>query len=233
MCPAVPLYLPNTINNEPNGILLTGTPISGYQATNKDYVDTNFIAKKAASQTIEGSLIITNDFTVKGKMTIQETETLQIKDNIIEVNSNKIDNFAAKSGVVINKNSLGAAYGILYDPIADSIKLGLGTNTPEKGFIFSENEGAPLATRQEFDSSWKDGAIFVFDKTTKKFIYSDKTLSSFKEEIKADMAAYIETYMSQTVLTYEGGSTALSVSGKTQEIQNENGGTTLVVGTPY
>ena len=65
------------------------------------------------------------------------------------------------------------------------------------------------------------------------FKYSGKTLASFKEEIKADIAAYIETYMSQTVLTYEDGSIALSVSGETREIQNENGGTTLVVGTDY
>jgi hypothetical protein len=71
------------------------------------------------------------------------------------------------------------------------------------------------AAIEEFNNSWKDDAIFVFDKETKKFKYSGKTLASFEEEIMTKMRAemntfvkdYIETYMSDIEIEHEDGTT--------------------------
>lgn len=75
------------------------------------------------------------------------------------------------------------------------------------------------AAIEEFNNSWEDTAIFVFDKDAKKFKYSGKTFASFEAEITAkilaamrlEMAIYVEnfvdTYMSSTEIEHEDGTT--------------------------
>ena len=70
---------------------------------------------------------------------------------------------------------------------------------------------------EDFNNSWEDAAIFVFDKDTKKFKYSGKTLASFEEEITAKILTtmrsemntfvkdYVENYMSYTEIEHEDG----------------------------
>ncbi len=213
---------------------LYGTSAGGAQTT---YNVADFVKTQAENQTITGDLAITGKLQVQGTTETVDAVAYKIENNVIEFNPEKEHNETWLTGLAINKGRDGetdlGTYGIMYDPSTDAVKLGFGQVDEEKKFKFNENESAPIATREEFNKDWLDDAIFVFDKDTKSFKYSGKTLTSFKEEIKADIAKYIETYMSQTVLTYEDGSTALSVGGETQEIQNENGGTTLVVGTDY
>ena len=195
------------------GELLTGYPTTLGSATNKYYVDTNFIKSTADLQTITGSLTITGDLTIKGTTKTQEAQTQLIEENIIELNAGKTDNLTHLSGIAINKNNT-SAYGIVYDPSSDAVKLGLGeTNNGE--FSFNSNEGTPIATREEYNKDWADDAIFVFDKETKKFKYSGKTLASFEEEIMTKMRAemdtfvkdYIETYMSDIEIEHDDGTT--------------------------
>ncbi|MBO5424034.1 MAG: hypothetical protein J6A25_00805 [Lachnospiraceae bacterium] len=100
----------------------------------------------------------------------------------------------------------------------------------------------PVVPTQAFDDSWEDDAIFVFDKATKSFKYSGKTLSSFKEDIQDEMKAYmaqfiaeyVENYMSSETIIYPDGTTEttsdiLYVNGTTTEISNEDSSTTLYV----
>jgi hypothetical protein len=75
------------------------------------------------------------------------------------------------------------------------------------------------ATIEEFNNSWEDAAIFVFDKDNKKFKYSGKTFASFEEEItskvlaamRLEMAIYVEdfveTYLSNVEIEHEDGTT--------------------------
>ena len=207
-------------------------PTNAEHGATKNYVDTNFVAKEATSQTITGNLILTGDFTVKGTTKTQDAQTQLIEENIIELNSGKVLNEAQLSGVVINKNA-ESAYGIVYDPSSDAVKLGLG-ETSGGEFSFKPNEGTPIATREEFDDEWLDEAIFVFDKKTKKFKYSGKTLSSFKKEIEDTMktyvANYIETYMPSETTIDENGNETYYVDGKETESLSPTGGTILEVG---
>ena len=252
-----------TISLTPDGIVTAKTvvaknaPTGANHVTNKQYVDDaistavatktsvtlggvhqetfsadNLIVKTAENQTINGNLAITGDLTVAGKMAIQETETLQIKDNIIEVNSNKINNFTAQSGVVINKNS-SSAYGILYDPVDDTVKLGLGINNSEIGFSFNENEGSPLAVRDDSEQILEDQAILVFDKAKNKLVYSGFTLESFRASIMAEMKAYLEEYMSTEIEIDENGNTitSLNLTGTEESIDNGDGSQTLKITT--
>lgn len=203
----------NTKPTYDNATLITGDPNKPYHVANKNYIDTNFIKTTADLQTITGSLTITGDLTIKGTTKTQDAQTQLIEENIIELNSGKVLNEIQLSGVVINKDNT-SAYGIVYDPKSDAVKLGLGeTNNGE--FSFNSNEGTPIATREEYNKDWKDDAIFVFDKETKKFKYSGKTLASFEEEIMTKMRAemdifvkdYVETYMSDIEIEHDDGTT--------------------------
>lgn len=72
---------------------------------------------------------------------------------------------------------------------------------------------------EDFNNSWEDAAIFVFDKNTKKFKYSGKTFASFEAEITTKILAamrsemmtyvadYVETYMSDIEIEHEDGTT--------------------------
>jgi hypothetical protein len=203
------------------GTLAVSDPISEDDATSKKYVDTNFIAKTAGSQNITGNLVITGNLQVQGTTKTVDAVTYKIENNIIEFNPDKIHNENWLSGLAINKGLDGetdlGTYGIMYDPSTDAVKLGFGQIDEEHKFKFNENESAPIATREEFNDSWKEDEIFVFDKATKKFKHSGKTFASFEEEITAKILTtmrsemnafvkdYVENYMSYTEIEHEDG----------------------------
>ena len=226
------------------GHLMTGNPVYPYDATNKNYVDTTFVNK--AGDIITGDLTITGNLQIKGISETVDAVTYKVENNLIEFNPDKTYNNTWLTGIAINKGLNGetdlGTYGIMYDPSADSVKLGFGTISENHTFDFNENESAPIATREEFDDSWEDDAIFVFDKATKSFKYSGKTLSSFKEDIQDEMKAYmaqfiaeyVENYMSSETIVYPDGTTEtnsdiLYINGTTTEISNEDSSTTLYV----
>lgn len=227
-----------------NRYICTGTPVQTMHCANKKYVDDNFVSK--TGDTITGNLAITGKLQVQGTTETVDAITYKIENNVIEFNPNKIINETWLTGLAINKGLDGetdlGTYGIMYDPSTDSVKLGFGQVNEENKFKFNENESAPIATREEFNDSWKDDAIFVFDKTTKSFKYSGKTLESYKKEIQDEMKAYmaqfvaeyVENYMSSETIVYPDGTTEtnsdiLYVNGTTTEINEEDGSTTLYV----
>lgn len=97
-------------------------------------------------------------------------------------------------------------------------------------------DGVPIVTKEEFDDSWEKDAIFVFDKDTKSFKYSGKTLESYKKEIQDEMkeyvANYIETYMS--TVRYEnldGETVSIDIDEEYIETEeNDAGGITYNIG---
>ena len=246
--PMVPKYFKPSeswTNQAAGGVLYSADPTKPYHVANKNYVDVTFVNK--AGDTITGDLTITGNLQIKGISETVDAVTYKVENNLIEFNPDKTYNNTWLTGITVNKGikneiDLGT-YGIMYDPNADSVKLGFGTISENHTFAFNENESAPIATREEFNDSWEDDAIFVFDKTTKSFKYSRKTLSSFKEEIQNEMKAYmaqfvaeyVENYMSSETIVYPDGtiietdSDILFANGTTTEIDNEDSSTTLYV----
>jgi hypothetical protein len=203
-----------------NGWLVTATPKSEGDCTNKKYVDDNFIAK-SGDGTIDGSLTVAGDLVVQGTTHTQDNETLRIVDNIIEINSEKADNATVLSGVAINKNS-NSTYGVMYDPTDDTVKFGEG-QTKDGEFSFKDGEGAPLAIRED-SSNIADGAIMIFDKSKNKLVDSGYTIDGFKQWVKD----YIEIYMSTTIVENEAGGETMEVS--TNSYTEENGTLTITIG---
>ena len=107
----------------------------------------NLQVLETSGGTINGDLTVTNNFTVKGTTTTIDTQTLAVKDNTIVTNSGKED-LINLSGLAINKDKTDT-YGIMYDPNEDSVKLGLGKLDDNNEFSFNENEGNPVATRDD------------------------------------------------------------------------------------
>jgi hypothetical protein len=186
---------------------------------NKKYVDDNFVSK--TGDTITGDLKIVGNLQVQGTTETVDAVTYKIENNVIEFNPDKINNETWLTGLAINKGRDGetdlGTYGIMYDPSTDAVKLGFGQVDEENKFKFNINESAPIATREEFDDSWEEDEIFVFDKETKKFKHSGKTFTSFEEEITAKILTkmrsemntfvkdYVENYMSYTEIEHEDG----------------------------
>lgn len=126
--------------------------------------------------TIAGSLAVTEDLSVKnltvtGKTTTENQETLSVKDNLIITNAEGVDLQSLLSGLAIRKDSL-SAYGIVYDPSDDSVKLGLGSIV-EGEFKFDENEGLPVVVRGDL----VDGNLVQFSSTGNKLVDSGKGIS--------------------------------------------------------
>ena len=93
----------------------------------KDYVDTE-LAKKfdKTGGAITGDVAIQGDLTVSGTTTTEYEKQLLVEDNVIATNANKVDLQTLLSGLAINKNP-NATYGIMYDPVDDTVKFGEGT----------------------------------------------------------------------------------------------------------
>ena len=144
--------------------------------------DTNLANNKLdkTGGTVDGNLIITGDITVQGTTNINDTETLQVKDNFIVTNSDGAT-LAGYSGLIIRTNST-KSYVIIYDPAnGGTVKLGLGIyNETEGTFTFDAGEGLPIAVRAQ-DTSWNDARIAVWDADTRQLVDGGKTVAQLAE----------------------------------------------------
>jgi len=120
--------------------------------------------------------------------------------------------------------------------VSDVIKSSVQNLSEDQKAQTRTNIGAVAI--EEFNNSWEDDAIFVFDKDTKKFKYSGKTLSGLQSEMKLYIAQfvaeYVENYLSLETIVYPDGtivtdSDILYVNGTTTEINDEDGSTILYV----
>lgn len=171
--------------------------------------------------TIAGSLAVTEDISVKnltvtGKTTTENQETLSVKDNLIITNAEGVDLQSLLSGLAIRKDSL-SAYGIVYDPSDDSVKLGLGSIV-EGEFKFDENEGLPVVVRGDL----VDGNLVQFSSTGNKLVDSGKGISelvTFTDYASAKKAGVVKTSNESGVTMLADG--RIAIVGATDEQINE------------
>lgn len=123
---------------------------------------------------ITGKVKLQGDADISGIVTVKETETLKVKDNIVITNADGVD-LVDMSGLGIRKNS-SDTYGIVYDPASDSVKLGLGKLDNSGKFAFNEGEGQPVAVRDD-SSLLVDGHLVKWDATNHKFVDCGKDVS--------------------------------------------------------
>lgn len=123
---------------------------------------------------ITGKVKLQGDADISGIVTVKETETLKVKDNIVITNADGVD-LVDMSGLGIRKNS-SDTYGIVYDPASDSVKLGLGKLDNSGKFTFNEGEGQPVAVRDD-SSLFVDGHLVKWDATNHKFVDCGKDVS--------------------------------------------------------
>lgn len=114
-----------------------------------------------------GNLVVQGDLTVQGTTITEEHETLNVVDNLIVTNSEGAS-LTDLSGVAIKKNETDT-YGVLYDPVSDSVKLGLGTIDAEGDFAFNPGEGKPVTIRDD-SANLTDGHLLEWDSTENKVV---------------------------------------------------------------
>ena len=114
-----------------------------------------------------GNLVVQGDLTVQGTTITEEHETLNVVDNLIVTNSEGAS-LTDLSGVAIRKNETDT-YGVLYDPVSDSVKLGLGTIDAEGDFAFNPGEGKPVTIRDD-SANLTDGHLLEWDSTENKVV---------------------------------------------------------------
>ena len=112
--------------------------------------------------TSTGNLVVQGDLTVQGTTTTTEAESLVIHDNLIVTNSEGAD-LTNLSGIAIKVDDTNT-YGIVYDPVSQSVKLGEGTLSEDNELTFNSNEGTAVATRSD-STALTDGNLLQWDGT--------------------------------------------------------------------
>lgn len=138
--------------------------------------------------TIGGNVIITGDLTVNGTQHINNTENLNVENAMIYSNA-KGATLATNGGIGIKKNATDV-YGMVYDPVSDSVKLGLGKSDANGVFTFNANEGQLVAIRDD-SSKFVNENLVKWDATNYKFVDAGTKISDLLT--KADGANYVKS----------------------------------------
>ncbi len=179
------------------------TPVSGGTTkftTGGAYTELNKKIDKTGG-TISGDLVITGDLTVSGKTISEEHQAIVVEDNMIVINSNKVDLQTTVSGLAINKNE-SSTYGVVYDPTDDTFKFGEGTLSEENEFSFNEGEGLPFAVRDD-SSKFVDGDLVQWGADGNKLVDSGKKVSDmvFINEASNETIENLDVTTKETVKT--------------------------------
>lgn len=126
-----------------------------------------------AGGTISGDVVIQGNLSVAGKTTTQDMETVQAESNILVTNKNGVD-LIDLGGFAIKTDTTNA-YGIMYDPVGDGVKIGLGTFDENGKFTFLDGEAQFLATRAD---EIADGNLVQWDAEKRMFVDSGVSLAS-------------------------------------------------------
>lgn len=153
------INIPNQITNVP----------TDDQAIGKRFADNRYLQKTGG--TVNGNLAVTGNLTVSGTTTTEKEEQLLVKANVIATNADKADLQTLLSGLAINKNA-NATYGIMYDPVDDTVKFGEGTLSADNKFVFKDGEGHPLAIRAD-STKFVNAHLVKWDAATNSFVDAD------------------------------------------------------------
>lgn len=141
------IYVDDNITSEKDLLIMGDVDLATQGGKTTVYGDASF----NQNVTIQGNL------SVSGTTTTVDTETLKVKDNIIVTNSDKKE-LIDLSGIAINTNATDT-YGIMYNPTSKTVNLGLGKIDENGKFEYNENEGSPLAIRDNSDNFIKDHLV--------------------------------------------------------------------------
>ena len=129
---------------------------------------------------VKGDTLIDNDLRVVGNLIVDgihqiiNTETLQVKDNFIVVNSDNEILGTTPAGIAIQTGT--SPYLIAYDIENKSVSLGIGTQSGGT-FGFAEGERKPILTRAN-SNQLQDKHLLIWDAETNTAIdggvYDDK-----------------------------------------------------------
>lgn len=127
---------------------------------------------------ITGDVNIDGNVNISGVVTKVDTETLQVRSNLIMTNSDD-ETLVEKSGVVIRVGN-GECYGIVYDPDTKTVMLGKGKITEADKFEYF-GDGAPVATRAD-SNLLVGGHLLQWDATKRRLVDSGYSVSDFEAE---------------------------------------------------
>lgn len=146
-----------------NGRVRVGSPVEDEDAVTLAHLRGGYLGN-AGVQVLDGSLTISGDIFVGGEAKAKQLESIEVADACIIANADGVP-LAELSGYVIRVTA-EQAYAIVYDPIAQCVKIGLGVYDGEaKVFTFNEGEAQALATRGEL----ADGELPVWDSEKSTF----------------------------------------------------------------
>lgn len=140
-----------------------------------------------------GDLVVQGNLNINGNTTTLDTVTLQVQDNIIVANAGGVE-LVENAGFAV-KTSATAAYGIMYDPAGDGVKIGLGSFNDGE-FNYDENEAQFLATRSD---SIGNGNLPKWNDSAKTFEDSDVEVSYL---IENDGEQHLALSMSEEIDQY-------------------------------
>lgn len=123
---------------------------------------------------VVGNVTIQGNLFVSGENSVVDTETLRVKDNVIVANAGGTE-LAEDGGFAIKTNAT-EAYGIMYDPVGDGVKIGLGGFDENGKFTYNENQAQFLATRAD---TITDGHIPKWDNEKKQFVDSGEKIGDY------------------------------------------------------
>lgn len=124
---------------------------------------------------ISGDVTIQGNLSVTGTTTTKDTETLQVKDNVIVANVDGAKVDTENSGFAV-KTSTTTAYGIMYDPVGDGVKIGLGYFDENGKFIYEDGQAQFLATRAD---TITNGNLPQWDNEKKQFVDSGAKIGDY------------------------------------------------------
>ena len=145
-----------------------------FNQENKKYIKAGLDTKyDKTGGVINGEVVITGDLTVNGTQHINNTDNLDVKNAMIYSNSDGAT-LTSNGGLGIKTNSTDV-YGIVYDPVGDSVKLGLGKSDADGKFTFNANEGNPITVRDD-DNKLTNNHLLKWNSTDNKLVDSGKTV---------------------------------------------------------
>jgi hypothetical protein len=230
--PNKPTYTAQEVGALPDTTTLADLPDDANHRTVTDEEKTTWNNKfDKVGGTVDGDVVITGDLTVHGATIFEEHETILAENNVLVINSNKVDLKTSLAGLAINKND-SSTYGAVYDPTDDTFKFGEGSLSDSDEFVFNENEGLPFAIRDDADQ-FTDGHVVAWSAEGNKLVDGGKPISN--------IVKYSLTKSDSTItLTGSDGSTSsvtdadtnttytLSKSGSEIILTGSDGSTTSV-----
>lgn len=175
-----PGSLPYSISALANSLLLrdqdgraqTNSPANSNDIVNLLWAVSNLLSNRG-DQFLDGSLSISGDLNVQGTTTTTDTQTATVKEQYIVTNSDGAP-LTGYAGLIIRVNEQ-ICYGILYDNVDESVKIGSGIYDSVAGtFTFNTNEAQSLATRAD---TIKNDSILIWDADRFSIKDSEKTLA--------------------------------------------------------